>query len=79
MARRRGTRRLTHPSGVARPLDGVADVGPSGAPAPETTVPSAAPAVPGESLEDRQERWYRERDRYERRRAGEPDPKVEPT
>jgi hypothetical protein len=73
VARRRGTRRLTHPTGVARPLDGVADVGPSGAPAPETTVPVAG-TERGESLEERQERWYRERDRYERRRAGLPEP-----
>lgn len=68
MARRRGSRRLTHPSGVARPLDGVADVGPSGERPAEPTTP-AAPAATGDTLEERQERWYRERDRFERRRA----------
>ncbi|MCI4333279.1 MAG: hypothetical protein L3K01_06105 [Thermoplasmata archaeon] len=75
MARRRSSRRLTHPTGVARPLDGVADVGPSVEPPPDpSTANVAAPA--GESLEDRQERWYRERDRYERRRAALVEPKV---
>jgi len=73
VARRRGTRRLTHPSGVARPLDGVSDVGPSAAPSGETpVVPGSLPE--GETLEDRLERWYRERERYERRRAESPDP-----
>ncbi|MCI4327331.1 MAG: hypothetical protein L3K16_06830 [Thermoplasmata archaeon] len=68
MARRRGTRRLTHPSGVAQPLDGVQDVGPSAAPSGGTPSPARAVAD-GESLEDRLERWYRERERYEKRRA----------
>jgi hypothetical protein len=68
VARRRGSRRLTHPTGVARPLDGVADVGPSGERAAEPAKPSPAPRT-GDTLEDRQERWYRERDRFERRRA----------
>jgi len=68
VARRRGTRRLTHPTGVAQPLDGVKDVGPTAEPVRETVGPSAVVAE-SESLEDRQERWYRERDRYERRRA----------
>lgn len=75
MARRRGSRRLTHPTGVARPLDGVADVGPSAEPPPDPSTPKVgAPA--GETLEDRQERWYRERDRYERRRATLAEPKA---
>lgn len=68
MARRRGSRRLTHPTGVARPLDGVADVGPSLDPPAEPVAPAPAQAA-GETLEERQERWFRERDRYERRRA----------
>lgn len=75
MARRRGSRRLTHPTGVARPLDGVADVGPSVEPPPDPSSPKVA-APPGETLEDRQERWYRERDRYERRRAAPVEPEV---
>ena len=73
MARRRATRRLTHSSGASRPLEGVQDVGPSAAP----PVPAAAPksvAAPTETLEERQERWFRERERYERRRAAEPPP-----
>jgi hypothetical protein len=77
VARRRGSRRLTHPSGVARPLDGVADVGPSGARPPDPA-PSPAPAADGDTLEDRQERWYRERDRRERRRADSGATSAEP-
>jgi hypothetical protein len=72
VARRRGTRRLTHPSGVARPLDGVSDVGPSDA-SPGDTPPVPTAPVVGETFEERLERWYRERERYERRRAVPPE------
>jgi hypothetical protein len=71
VARRRGTRRLTHPTGVAQPLDGVQDVGPSAAPSSDAPTPALAVAE-GESLEDRLEKWYRERERYEKRRAEAP-------
>ena len=71
MARRRGARRLTHPSGVARAIDGVSDVGPSSTPM-SSVPPAAAPAPAGETLEDRQERWFRERAR--RRAALAPTP-----
>jgi hypothetical protein len=71
VARRRGTRRLTHPTGIAQPLDGVRDVGPSSAPTSDPAAP-VAPVVEAETLEARQERWYRERERYERRRAEPP-------
>jgi hypothetical protein len=75
MARRRGARRLTHPTGIARPLDGVADVGPSEE-KPTESARAPVTSAPGESLEERQERWYRERDRYERRKASDTAPKA---
>ena len=76
MARRRGARRLIHPSGVARPIDGVLDVGPAAEP-PVAPPPAPTDVALGESLEDRQERWFRERDRRERRIAAEP-PRADP-
>jgi hypothetical protein len=71
VARRRGARRLSHTSGVERPLDGVKDVGPSDAPREPTRAPPVE-SGPTETLEDRQDRWFAERERYERRRRAEP-------
>jgi hypothetical protein len=77
MARRRGARRLSHTSGAERPLDGVKDVGPAERPAERAKDAAPAPtsdATPSETLEDRQDRWFAERERYEQRRRAAPPP-----
>jgi len=76
MARHHGTRVVIRGPGVVGPLDRLADVGPAGARPAERPV-SGAPAKPSppdaEALEARLEKWFVERERFDRR--GHPDPK----
>ena len=75
MARRHGTRVVIRGPGVVGPLDRLADVGPAGAgPRSGRFRRPAKPSPPdAEALEARLEKWFVERERFDRR--GHPDPK----
>ena len=65
--------------GVIGPLDRLADVGPSDA-RPADRPPSDGPEKPSppdrEALEARLEKWFLERERFERRGLPRPSPEV---